>query len=289
MRRLFAGWFNDLGRRADDSGLSGLAARLYSLASRLDPKWSVPWYNLGLMSKYLGRWTESLSYNEQAAALAGDDEATWWNLGISATALRDWKTARRAWQEVGIELPESQGELAWTPVPACVRIDRQNSAEVVWGERIDPARIVVLNIPLPKSRHRFRDIVLHDGVANGNRMLDGVEIPVFDELELWQRSRFGTYQASIDVLSETEESMLKSMCNEQGIGIEDWSTVRYICAECSRGNPGPHECKATNAPQKIYAFASESREGLQSVLEEWIAKTDGAGYSGLNGVVYPSI
>ncbi len=47
-------------------------------------------YNLGLEAKYEGRWRESLAHNQQAAKLRDDDEATWWNLAIAATALSDW-------------------------------------------------------------------------------------------------------------------------------------------------------------------------------------------------------
>jgi len=184
MRRLLANWFNDRGRKADDLGLSSRAVRFYSFASSIDPGWSAPRYNLGLLYKYLGNWQESLRYNEQAAALSEDDEAAWWNLGIAATALRDWTKARLAWERVGIKLPSGAGELNWPPMPACVRLEPKKSGEVVWGERLDPARILVLSVPLPASKYRFRDIVLNDGAANGTRMLNSVEIPVFDELEV---------------------------------------------------------------------------------------------------------
>jgi hypothetical protein len=49
------------------------------------------------------------------------------------------------------------------PVTACVRLNPQSSGEVVCGERLDPARLLILSVPLPESRHRFYDIVLNDG------------------------------------------------------------------------------------------------------------------------------
>ena len=79
----------------DDGDRTG-AERAYRDALARSPSWSVPHYNLGLLCKYQGRWQESLAFNQQAAALAPDDEAAWWNLGIAATALGDWAEARRA-------------------------------------------------------------------------------------------------------------------------------------------------------------------------------------------------
>src|SRR3978361_1426900 len=79
-------------------------------------------YNLGLAAKYRGDWEASLKHNQKAAEFNSEDEATWWNLGIAATALSNWHEARRAWGKCGIsDLGVGDGEILWAPCTACVR------------------------------------------------------------------------------------------------------------------------------------------------------------------------
>jgi tetratricopeptide (TPR) repeat protein len=278
MRRKLAEWFNERGRLSDDAGQKRRSKHFYKLASILDPGWSVPWYNLGLLTKYAGFWEDSIRFNRRALELNPADEAAWWNLGIAATALRYWDEARRAWRNCGIELNEGSGEVLMPPVTACVRLNPQGSGEVVWGQRLDPARLLVLNIPLPDSKHRFHDIVLNDGASNGTRVTNGVEVPVFDELAIWQPSRWSTFRASVRIPDESAEEKLTEFCEASKIGIEDWSSIRIICAECSRGNPGPHDCKAVEpeGARKTFGFAAQSSAEVFDMLREWKAVVEGA-------------
>jgi hypothetical protein len=170
MRQALSDWFNEKGRRSDDMGNHDRALRYYQLACRIDPNWSVPWYNLGLISKNRGLWQDSLRYNLRATDIDASNGAAWWNLGIAATALHDWQVARRAWRAYGLEVEDGSGEVSMPAGTACVRLSPNDSGEVVWGQRLDPARFVVLNVPLPESNHRFRDVVLNDGATNGTRV-----------------------------------------------------------------------------------------------------------------------
>ena len=43
---------------------------------------------------------------------------------------------------------------------AAVRLSPEGEAEVVWGRRLDPARIEVLSIPLPSSGRRWGEVRL---------------------------------------------------------------------------------------------------------------------------------
>lgn len=279
MRRIVAQWLNEMaGTRRDRR-----ARILYRLASWADPRWSVPWYNLGLVAKYRGHWEESLRFNQQAADLNPEDEAAWWNLGIAATALRDWKEARRAWKNYGIELREDSDEPSWEPVTACVRLDAEDSGEIVWGNRIDPARFVVQNVPLPESKHRYRDIVLHDGAQNGSRTWNGTEVPVFDELGIWQRSTYSTFRAQLYLPHEPAKERLVELCDQRGIGVEDWSTIWFTCYECSRGNPKPHEHNPVDSTDKprAFGFGAWTQEEVAKLLREWSAEVEGARFDHL--------
>jgi tetratricopeptide (TPR) repeat protein len=281
MLNVLAQSLNDLGNSCENRGKRRSARLLYRSAAILRPHWSSPWYNLGLQAKYLCDWSASLQFNERAATLDPNDEASWWNLGIAATALKDWPRARRAWKSCGIELEDGSDEVLMPPVTACVRLDPNNSGEVVWGTRIDPARIEILNVPLPNSNRRFRDIILNDGAVEGTRKSGEREYPVFDELAIWKRSNYSTFQSAVALENADAERQLINMCNQNDIGIENWSSVRVICAACSRGSPEQHHCSANEIQQaeKNYGFAATSREFLIQVLSSWAQTGTGREFS----------
>ena len=287
MRQTLAEWLNQNGNETSNAGNLRRAERFYKMASVLAPSWSVPWYNLGLLTKNAGRWEDSLRFNQRALSLNPGDEGSCWNLGIAATALHNWPEARRAWTQYGIDINDGDGEVLMPPVSACVRLNPQDSGEVVWGERLDPARLIVLNVPLPESNHRFRDIVLNDGAANGTRMKDGAEFPVFDELGIWQASEYSTFATALTLPNDESERELVRVCTESGIGVEDWSSIRIICAECSRGNPGPHDCKQRQAEDgtRRFGLAAANYEQATRTLQHWMAISEGAGFRDLHIVL----
>jgi tetratricopeptide (TPR) repeat protein len=270
MRRILAELFNSSGNVNADAGKSHRAEHLYKLASRIDPRWSVPWYNLGLLAKNNARWEDSLTFNQRAASLSSDDQAAWWNLGIAATALHNWSIARQAWTACGIELMDGTGEVAMPPATACVRLNPSHSGEVVWGERLDPARFVIMNVPLPESEHRFHDIVLNDGAENGTRELNTMKVPVFDELAIWKRSKYSTFRVNIRAADASAPDSLLEFCRSRKLGLEDWSSIRILCDKCSRGNPGPHDCPAIQEEgSQTFGLAAQTRDEAIAALRDW--------------------
>jgi hypothetical protein len=288
MRRALAAWLNDQGSQSINSGKSSRGERFYKWASTIDPRWSVPWYNLGLHTKNTGRWRESLRFNQRALELNTADEGAWWNLGIAATALRDWSEARRAWKAYGIEPENDVGEVRTASGTACVRLDPAGLGEVVWGRRLDPARMVILNVPLPESGYRFHDIILNDGASNGTRVdRHGNEVPVFDELSVWEVSEYSTFRVRLQIQDDSAEKHLSDLCAAHELGIEDWTTIRILCAECSRGNPGPHKCEAKPLEDgsRRFGFGAKKQEDLSSVLREWVSANAGADFGNLELVL----
>jgi hypothetical protein len=286
MREKIAEWINAYGNQTSDAGNLRRGERSYKLASAIAPKWSVPWYNLGLLAKNRGRWADSLAFNQRALELNPEDEAACWNLGIAATALHNWPEARRAWQHCGIEIVDGEGEVLTPPASACVRLDPKNSGEVVWGERLDPARLLIWSVPLPDSRHRFHDIVLNDGAPNGTRSRGDVQVPVFDELGIWRPSCYSTLRATLRVPDQESERELKRICNSSKIGLDDWSSIHMICDECSRGNPGPHDCTAVVQEEtRRFGFAAEHHEQVSTALNEWVGMSNGARFADLEVVL----
>jgi hypothetical protein len=179
-------------------------------------------YNLGFEAKYRGDWRTSLEHNQKAAALNGDDQATWWNIGIAATALSDWPEARRAWTKCGItDLGTGTGEILWASCTSCVRLNPNESREVVWGTRIDPARIRVDNVPLASSDRLYGDILIHDGAQEGTRISGKNKFPVFNELGVWQRSAYSTYKVELISPNTTAPESLEERCRENDMWLED--------------------------------------------------------------------
>jgi hypothetical protein len=143
-----------------------------------------------------------------------------------------------------------------------------------------------LNIPLPESGYRFRDVVLHDGASTGTRTQGDRKYPVFDSLSLWQKSDYSTFEISVNIPDQPAEDRLVELCREKRFGIEDWSTVRMICAECSRGNPAPHDCmRLSGITRKPYAIAAKSEDDVRMLMTEWVVKTPGAEYGSVDLVL----
>jgi hypothetical protein len=233
-------------------------------------------YNLGLKAKYEGNWPESLVQNQRADSLRPGDEATIWNLGIAATALSEWDEARRAWRAYEIKVNEGPGEVLWPEIKACVRANPNGAADVVWGMRIDPARIRIENVPLPASERRYRDVLVNDGAEEGTRIWNGREYPVFDELGIWKVSPYSTFEVELVMPNESAMESLESKCRANGLWVEDWGTVRILCETCSRGTPGEHVCNNEPTGQIRYGFAAKSESALRSVLLDWAEVEDGA-------------
>lgn len=156
------------------------AGALLTRAADLEPWLSESWFNLALLHKFRHDWEQARAAGLRAVALLDKESGApdWWNVGIAATALQDWPLARRAWQAYGLKVPGSgQHTAAANSEPAgmelgsaAVRLSPEGEAEVVWGRRLDPARMEVLSIPLPSSGRRWGEVVLHDGVPHGERV-----------------------------------------------------------------------------------------------------------------------
>jgi tetratricopeptide (TPR) repeat protein len=263
---------NRRGNRAlNQAGSLDKAAVAFERATRQAADWSVPWYNLGLVRKRQQRWGESLACNLRAAALNPADEAAWWNAGIAATALSEWDTARMAWSQFGIALPQDAGEIRMQLGPTPIRLNPEGNGEVVWCERIDPARAIIRNVPLPESGYRYGDMLLHDGAPNGTRRSGGEDVPVFDALQLLHGSPYATYVVRVQVGGADDVLALADLAVERDLGVEDWETIRHICATCSQGSPGTHAMPTPHdAGERVeLAIAARSDDELQAMLEIW--------------------
>jgi hypothetical protein len=289
------------------------ASALLTRAADLEPWLSESWFNLALLHKFRHDWEQARAAGLRAVALldraAGAPD--WWNVGIAATALQDWPLARRAWQAYGLKVTGAPGDPAGTDEPtgmdlgsAALRLSPEGEAEVVWGRRLDPARIEVQSIPLPSSGRRWGEVVLHDGVPHGERTLTAghtpVAYPVFDEIELWAPSPVPTWVVLLEAATEADRDALERLAADAGFAAEDWSSsVRLLCRPCSEsrmpsdegdgtarqdphdhsvpGNPGPlgHVMPGDLwIPERECGLAAPA--GLvRGLLDGWVADSPG--------------
>jgi hypothetical protein len=268
---------NELGRQRDDDGDPDGALQAYAQASAVHPHWAAPWYNAGLIHKYRGEWAASLQANARAVQCEPGNEGAIWNLGIAATALGDWATARRAWRQYGIGIADGEGPVDHFVGLTPIRVHGDGGTEVVWADRIDPARAILRNVPTPACGHRYGDLVLHDGAANGYRLRGEREVPVFDALELIAPSEYATYEVSIDDATQEEIEALVERFKAAGAMAENWTaSMEVLCRACSEGRPhadgghnhGPGEPPAALGPWRL-GIASREEAAARRILDEW--------------------
>lgn len=262
-----------------EGGDDDQALRLYHQALQLDPARSSTLYNIALIHKYRGEWVESREFNRRAVELRPDDEAANWNLAIAATALCDWATARAVWQRLGIKVADGERPIDDDFGSTPVRLNADTDGEVVWGKRIDPVRVLIMNIPFPHSGFRLGDIVLHDGAPTGTRTSGGRDYDVFNVLELHTPSRFVTFELDVEVESPDAIEALDEEASGARVYFEDWtSTVRRLCKACSEGAPHEHHDEDGSrgdcwVERRVLGAAAEDEAALCATLARW----EGAG------------
>jgi len=235
--------------------------------------------NIGLIYKYQGKWQKSFEFNQKANALDPQDEAARWNLAIAATALRNWAVARKAWEENGIALEGSEGPIEMDFGMTPVRLNPDENGEVVWATRIDLVRARIDNIPFPESGSRHGDVVLHDGAAVGYRKRGEREYPVFNVLEMFERSPYATRVATVSVHSQSDLDALEQSFGQTKSHYEDWTqNVQTICRACSEGRPHEqhdHELKEDWFPERRLGIAVYPGDDMQQIVEGWQKEAGG--------------
>ena len=146
--------------------------------------------------------------------------------------------------------------------------------EVVWATRIDPARAVLISVPLPKSGYHWRDVLLHDGAPNGYRTLNGRQVPVFDALERITASPYSTFVAELEAPRQSDVAAIEDAADELGGAAEDWSTTTHIlCKQCSEGSPHfSHDTDHATPAHPHCGIAARDDIHLKAILAAWSAR-----------------
>ena len=230
------------------------------------------WFNLGLVYKFRHEWPAAIDANRRCLAMHPRQHEATWNLGVAATAVRDWPTARNAWRDLEIPIAEGDGppEADFGLTPIRLNATADGGGEVVWGQRIDPCRARIESVPMTSSGHRWHDVVLHDVVPRGERSLHGQSRSVFDELARMDPSSAKTHVADLAWPEPEDEVALQDELGARSLGGEDWTTsIEMICATCSLSGPHPHEgVEAKQIAVHQYALAGDTASILDA-LRAW--------------------
>jgi tetratricopeptide (TPR) repeat protein len=261
-------------RELTEEGNEKEAIEIYNQLIKDVPNWSVPYYNLGLIYKYQNDWQKSFYLNLKSTELNSDDDSSWWNLGIAATALKNWRIVRTAWNQFGLNLEINDEEVNTGKWHTPIRLNPDSDAEVVWAVRIDPARAIVKSIPLPQCKHRYGDLILNDGAPVGTRMVDGQEYSVFNELELLEKSNYKTFSVIVFTEEDKHRDKLFELLDDYEFPHENWtSTIRILCKQCSEGTP--HDVHDKKLEENVkegechIGIASKDLQSIEEVLDKW--------------------
>jgi hypothetical protein len=227
------------------------------------------WYDAALAYKFLRDWPKAYELGKEAAARAarGEQDPAFWNLGIAATMLRDWQTARDAWAGYGLELPPGDGEIIGDLGVTCVRIETAGGHEVVWARRLCPARARVISVPFDTAR-RFGEVVLHDGEPTGERVVDGRAHPVFDEIALFTPSELATLSVTVTAATSGDVEALLAAFADRDLGAEVVGSGQAHCTCCGRGSLAIDR-RVPAGRQTVLLGAPEDR--AREVLDGWRA------------------
>lgn len=203
-----------------------------------DPELAWPWFDLGTRHKWLRQWPESVNANLEALARTPDPTGTAeaWNLGIAATALGEWELARKAWDAFGVDIPDGDGPIQADFGRAAIHLNPaprfhepellldgvRYADEVVLAKRLCPATARISTVPVPEAGHRFGDVILYDGDAVAQATLDGVAMPVFNEIMLLEPSAYPTLGVIVPNVGDDALGDLTGLFREQGLGAEIW-------------------------------------------------------------------
>jgi tetratricopeptide (TPR) repeat protein len=239
------------------------AVKLYKHLIKLVPDWHPPYAKLSELYKLRQDWKATLHYSKKAISLNVQDQTSWWNMGIAATALKKPRLAQRVWQKFGFHLDQLP--------PVCVRILWGNQIEIVTVRPIDPARGIIVNIPHPASERRYQDILFFDREVLGYNVLQKKKIPIHAALGVFKRSTFHTFSCQLQEVERKDIKLLEQLCYEANLGFENWSNLTQVL-NLSKKLPeyyGADFTKTTEAGDLLIAIAAQHQRQVEEVLASW--------------------
>lgn len=256
-------------RRGDVYNAVKLCKRLVKLA----PDWSAPFAFLGRMYRSRQEWKPTFHYCLRAVEHNPFDENLWETLGLSATAIGEWETARYAWNQLGFHFKKSDEELDLDLGVVPVRLNPFTQPEIVAVRRIDPVRATIESIPQPSSGRRYKDLILMESKPNARLFHQNKKLPVHDELQLLKQSPWRTFTTLLHTDSLRDVDTLANLCLEAGLGFDNWSNASRFF------QPNLHEKVSEYFDHSIFgklernnflvAIAARDAHAVTAILKNW--------------------
>ncbi|HQU60625.1 MAG TPA: hypothetical protein PLU64_15575 [Saprospiraceae bacterium] len=239
------------------------AVKLYKRILKEASDWAPPYACLGQIYKLRQEWKPALYYTKKAVSLDAADQASWWNVGIAATALKKNRLARTVWAKFGVE-----GKRQWPPISIQRAYEKQ--FEVMWVERSGPAQGIIRNIPHPRSGRRYGDTVLFDNTIRGYHTSEYYRLPIYEDLGILKHSIFRTFSCLLQSPDRKDIRALQQLCWEESLGFEVWANaVRAFSSPQLGPQPEYFSFKMEPVQELLVAIAAPSESQALAVLESW--------------------
>lgn len=249
-----------------------MAVKLYRKVIKLAPKWAPPYLRMAMLYKDRREWKPTFHYSKKVAELNPKNEEGWKIYGLAATALREPKLAAEIWHHLGLEAEQKEEKRI---APIAILLPQENQKEVVWARRVDPVRARIISIPQPASGHRFDDCVLIDPFQQGVRMVGDRRIPVYETLDLFERSAFQTFGLWVALEKMASLEVLSGLCREFGLGFDNWSLATRLLMNRQRAGDLEYHSFPQPTDQQRWLLAIAARQKVQvlKVLRQWQSLT----------------
>ncbi|MCC6725663.1 MAG: hypothetical protein IT258_14235 [Saprospiraceae bacterium] len=249
------------------------AVKLCKRLARMAPDWSVPFAFLSRTYRSRMEWKPTFHYCLRAVEHNAFDENLWETLGIAATALAEWETARYAWNQLGFHFKPSKEALNLDLGIIPLRLNPLTQPEVVAARRIDPVRAVIESIPQPSSGRRYGDLVLMENKPQAQLYQQHKTLPIHDELQLLKSSNWHTFSVLLYTDSAADVDALANLCLSASLGFDNWShATRFF-------QPNLHRNVAEYFDQAIFgkmerevflvAMSAKQQNEVEHLLETW--------------------
>ena len=244
--------------------------KLCKRAIKLDPDYAPPYRLLGRVYHERQEWKPCLHYYQRYVALRPRARDAWPYIGLAATALRQWRTARTAWNHLGHDLPLTARPPQLAPEIVGVRCKHRGQREILWARRLDPVRAELLSLPQLPTSLNYGDTVLFDLDKVGERMLPGGRVPVHPFLEQTDTRFYRTHRVRLYTESAAPIERLQELCRAANLGFDNWSAAtRQITGKGLTEYYGRELLQATEHILPLVGIATRRPEQLEEVLEAW--------------------
>lgn len=239
------------------------AIKLYKRILKEGISWADPYLRLGHIYKYRQEWKPALYYNKKAIALSVKEREAWWNVGIAATALNKRRLAQSIWTKFGLSPKEYKG-------PVSTRRQFNNGYEIMWAQRICPARAVIKNIPHPGSDRKYNDIVLLDQNIQGHHRAGYLRLPIYDELGVYKTSNYSTFSCLLHDATKEDVMNLHKLCLSAGLGFEVWANAaRAYTPSTMTEQPEYYAFDLPSQAELLVAIAAKLKKHVLETLNNW--------------------